>query len=289
MNVLWFKILTYFNLVKILLRISILISCSILLIPTEINAAGEYRAIGTRMMAPGLGGVSIISPYSSSSNQAGMGFSTKSSVSAFYANTGIAEGVNNIMAVGQFHLKKGGTIGLNASYFGYDLFNDKKIGIGYGLKLAEFVSIGAQIDILNNKVSGYESNTAVTFEIGTLFKINNKFQIGAHIYNPARVRYGKNTEERVPTVFRLGATYTTKEKFWVTGELEQDLDNNLAFRAGIDYKVNPYLIIRSGVLTYPLSGTLGVGINYKSLQFDILGSYQKITGISPQLGISYEF
>lgn len=280
---------TYFNLVKTLLRISILISCSILLIHTEINAAGEYRAIGTRMMVPGLGGVSTITPYSSSSNQAAMGFSTHSSASVYYAYSGIAEGVNNFMALGQYHLKKGGTIGFTGSYFGYDLFNDKKIGIGYGLKLADFVSIGAQIDLLNNKVSGYESNTAVTFEIGTLFKINKKIQIGAHIYNPARVRFGKNTEERVPTVFRLGATYTTKEKLWVTAELEQDLDNNLAFRAGIDYKINSILTVRSGMLSYPLSGTLGVGINYKSMQFDIIGAYQKITGISPQLGISYEF
>lgn len=289
MIVLVFNFFSYFNLVKILLRISILISCMILINLTEINAAGEYRAIGTRMMAPGLGGVSTITPYSSSSNQAGMGFATKSSTSVYYAYSGIAEGVNNFMAFGQFHLKKGGTIGFTGSYFGYELFNDKKIGIGYGLKLANFVSIGAQIDLLNNKVSGYESNTAVTFEIGTIFKINNKVQIGAHIYNPARVRYGKNTEERVPTVFRLGATYTTKEKLWVTGELEQDLDNNLAFRAGIDYKINPTFTVRSGMLTYPLSGTLGVGINYKSMQFDIMGAYQKITGISPQLGISYEF
>ncbi|MCO5230558.1 MAG: hypothetical protein M9958_05320 [Chitinophagales bacterium] len=252
-------------------------------------AGGEYRAIGTRMMTPGLGGVSIISPYSTSSNQAAMGFSEHSSVAVYYANTGIGEGVNNFLLMGQYHLPKGGTIGLTGSYFGYNLFSDKKFGISYGLKLADFVAIGAQLDILNNKVSGYGSNTAVTFEIGTLFKINKHIQAGMHIYNPARVRYGKNTEERVPTVFRLGATYTTKEKIWITGEIEQDLNLNLAFRAGIDYLVNQYLIIRGGMLSYPLTGNLGVGLKYKSAHFEILGSYQKVTGISPHIGISYEF
>ncbi|MCO5232981.1 MAG: hypothetical protein LC105_04715 [Chitinophagales bacterium] len=252
-------------------------------------AGGEYRAIGTRMITPGLGGVSIISPYSASSNQAALGFSEHSSVAVYYANTGISEGVNNFLMMGQYHLPKGGTIGFTGSYFGYHLFNDKKIGIGYGLKLADFVSIGAQIDILNNHVSGYGANTAVTFELGTLFKINQHIQAGLHIYNPARVRYGKNTEERVPTVFRLGATYTTKEKIWITSEIEQDLDLNLAFRVGIDYLVNPYLIIRGNMLSYPLSGTLGVGLKYKSAQFEISGAYQKITGVSPHLGISYEF
>lgn len=274
---------------KLLFKIYVIAGCLLVLNPTDTKAAGEYRAIGTRMMTPGLGGVSVITPYAPSSNQAAMGFATESSVSVYYANTGLAEGVNNFMAMGQFHLKKGGTIGFSGSYYGYELFNDKKIGIAYGLKLADFVSIGAQIDVLNNKVSGYGSNTAVTFELGALFKINKNVQLGAHVYNPARVRYGKDTEERVPTVFRLGATYTTKDKVWITGEIEQDLDMNLAFRAGIDYKVNQYFFVRAGMLTYPLSGTLGVGLAYKGLRFEVLGAYQKITGISPHLGISYVF
>lgn len=274
---------------KFLHKIYAATTCMFTLFGMDANAAGEYRAIGTRMMTPGLGGVSVITPYAPSSNQAAMGFAEQSSVSVYYAHTGIAEGVNNFMAMGQFKLKKGGTLGFSGSYYGYELFNDKKIGLAYGLKLAEFVSIGAQIDFLNNKVSGYGSNSAVTFELGTLFKVNKNVQIGAHVYNPARVRYGKDTEERVPTVFRLGATYTTKEKVWITGEIEQDLDMNLAFRAGIDYKANDYLFIRAGMLTYPLSGTVGVGVLYKGLRFEILGAYQKITGISPHLGISYVF
>lgn len=251
--------------------------------------AGEYRYVGTRAITPGLGGVSIISPYAPASNQAAMGFAEKSNVSLYYAHTGLAEGVNNFMAMGQFKIKNGGTLGFSGSYFGYSQFSDRKIGLAYGLKLADFVSIGAQIDFLNNHIPTYGSNSTVTFEIGTLFKVGENIQIGAHIYNPARVKYGKKTDERVPTVFRLGATYTKYDKIWVTGEFEQDLDKNLAFRAGIDYKVNEYFFVRAGMLTYPLSGTLGVGLVYKDVRFELLGAYQKITGIAPHLGLSYAF
>ncbi len=252
-------------------------------------AAGEYRYVGTRLILPGLGGVSVIGEYSPGSNQAAMGFAKQSSVSLYYAHTGIAEGVNNFMALGQFKMKKGGTIGFSGSYFGYSLFSDRKIGVAYGLKLAEFVSIGAQIDFLNNRIPGYGSNSTVTFEFGTLFKINEDIQLGAHVYNPPRVKYGKDTEERVPTVFRLGVTYTKYDRIWVTGEFEQDLDMNLAFRAGIDYKINDYFFVRAGMLTYPLTGTLGVGLAYKSLRLELSGAYQKITGIAPHLGMSYVF
>ena len=256
---------------------------------SHVHAAGEYRAIGTRMMTPGLGGVSVITPYAPSSNQAAMGFAENSSISIYYANTGIAEGVNNFLAMGQFKLKKGGTIGFSGSYYGYSKFSDRKIGLAYGLKLADFVSIGAQLDFLNDKTMGYGSNTTATFELGALFKVNNKIQLGVHVYNPPRVRYGKDSEERVPTVFRLGATYTTKDKVWITGELEQDLDKNLAFRAGVDYQMNQYFVVRAGMLTYPLSGSLGVGLAYQGFRFEILGAYQKVTGISPHLGLTYVF
>ncbi|HZH67840.1 MAG TPA: hypothetical protein VFD65_01460 [Chitinophagales bacterium] len=263
--------------------------CCILLSNLNSFAGGEYRYVGTRSIAPGLGGVSTITPYAPSSNQAAMGFAEHSSISLYYAHTGLTEGVNSFMAMAQFKMKKGGSIGFSGAYFGYSLFSDRKIGIAYGLQLADFVSIGAQIDLLNNHIAGYSSNSAVTFEIGTLFKIGDHIQLGAHVYNPPRVKYGKDTDERVPTVFRLGVTYTKYDKIWITGEVEQDLDLNLAFRTGIDYKINEYFFIRAGVLTYPLSGTLGVGIPYKSLRFELSGSYQKINGVAPHLGISYVF
>ncbi|MCO5249161.1 MAG: hypothetical protein M9887_09470 [Chitinophagales bacterium] len=267
----------------------LVLGCIFLLSITNIRAAGEYRPVGSRAMVPGLGGVSSISLYAPISNQAAMGFASSSSVSAFYSYTGIAEGVNNFSAMGQLKLKKSGTLGFSTSYFGYELFNDKKFGLGYGLKLADFVSIGAQLDFFHSKISGYGSNSAVTFELGTLFKINKHIQLGVHVYNPARVKYGRETDERIPTVFRLGGTYTTSEKVWVNAEIEQDLDMNLAFRAGVDYRINDYFIVRGGMLTYPLSGSLGAGVSVKGLHIEVLGSYQKVTGISPQLGLSYVF
>jgi len=284
-----FIFLIYFNVVKILTKINWLLYILFWSYSSQVYASGEYRAVGTRIIVPGLGGVSVVSPYNPSGNQAGMAFTESSSLSLYYANTGIAEGVNNFMAMGMYKLKKGGTLGFTGSYFGYELFNDKKFGVGYALKLADFVSIGAQIDVLNNKIAGYASSTSVTFELGTLFKVSKHVDIGAHVYNPVRAKYGKETDERIPTVFRLGATYHTNDKVWITGELEKDLDVNLAFRAGIDYKVNEYVFLRAGFLTLPVSGSLGAGIVFKGLRIELLGAYQKVTGFSPHLGLSYVF
>jgi long-subunit fatty acid transport protein len=255
----------------------------------QAHAAGEFRAIGSRFMVPGLGGVSTIGIYNPVSNQAGMAFQKDAAVSLYYANTSIAAGVNNFQAMGMMPLKKGGALGLSLSYFGYNLFNDKKAGLSYALKLAEFVSIGAQLDVLNTSIAGYGTRTSATFQLGTIFKVTDHINLGAHVYNPLRIKFNSETEERIPTVFRIGATYHRNEKFWITAELEQDLDLPLAFRAGIDYKVNEILFIRAGILSLPLAGTAGAGLVFGSFRMELTGAWQPITGFSPHIGMSYVF
>lgn len=261
----------------------------LLLSNAEILASGEFRALGSRMMVPGLGGVSTISPYNPTGNQAGMAFQTEGSVSLYYANTGIAEGVNNFIGMGLIPLKKNGALGFSASYFGYNLFNDKKFGVSYALKLADFVSLGVQVDVLNTRIAGYGSRTTATFEMGTLFKVSKNIRLGAHVYNPLRVKLNTDTGERIPTVFRMGATYHNDDKFQVTAELEKDLDMKLAFRAGIDYKVHEMVFLRAGVLSLPLSGSVGAGLLLKGFRLEMLGAWQPITGFAPHVGMSYVF
>jgi hypothetical protein len=253
------------------------------------RASGEFRAVGTRFMVPGLGGVSTIGIFNPVSNQAGMAFQEDAAVSLYYANTSIAAGVNNFQAMGMMPMKKGGALGISLSYFGYNLFNDKKVGLSYALKLADFVSIGAQLDIINTSIAGYGSRTSATFQLGTLFKVTDNINLGAHVYNPLRIKLNSETGERIPTVFRVGATYHRNDKFWITAELEQDLDFPLAFRAGIDYKVNDFLFLRAGVLSLPLAGTAGAGLVFGGFRMEITGAWQPVTGFSPHIGMSYVF
>lgn len=283
------NILPFFSAVNRYRFITIYSLLLLLLCQLKAHGAGEFRTAGSRMMVPGLGGVSVISPFNPIGNQAGMAFQQDASVSLYYANTGIAEGVNNFSAVGMLPFKKNGALGFSMSYFGYNLFNDKKFGLSYALKLADFVSIGAQLDILNTKIAGYGTRTTATFELGTLFKITENINLGAHVYNPLRVKLNTDTDERIPTVFRLGATYYKGDKFQVTAELEKDLDVDLAFRAGFDYKVSDMVFVRAGFLSLPLSGSAGAGLVLKSFRLEVLGAWQAITGFAPHVGMSYAF
>jgi hypothetical protein len=261
----------------------------LLLCHVKVEGASEFRTAGSRMMVPGLGSVSVISPFNPIGNQAGMAFQQDASVSLYYANTGIAEGVNNFSGMGMLRFKKNGTLGFSVSYFGYNLFNDKKFGLSYALKLADFVSIGAQVDVLNTKIAGYGARTSATFELGTLFKVTETINLGAHVYNPLRVKLNNDTEERIPTVFRLGGTYHRGDQFQVTAELEKDMDVDLAFRAGFDYKVSEIIFVRAGFLSLPLSGSAGAGLILKSFRLEVLGAWQAVTGFAPHVGMSYAF
>lgn len=253
------------------------------------SASQEYRATGTRLAPIGITGVSTITPYSGLSNQAATAFLSKPSIGLYYANTGIAEGVNSIQGSGIYTLKKNGTLGVNFSYYGYELYNDKKAGVFYALKLADFMSMSLQMNVLNLQIAGYGSRTTATVEIGTFFKVTKNIQMGAHVYNPLRMKVGEGSDERYPTVIRLGATYHTKDKVWVSAEVEKDLDQQLNFKTGIDYAVNEYLVLRGSVQTLPVSGAMGACVKLKGLQLEVIGAYQRAGGFSPHLGMTYVF
>lgn len=265
----------------------LLLFCNILSISA--SASGEYRSTGTRLAPIGITGVSMMTPYSGLSNQSSTAFLKSSSVGLYYANTGIAEGVNSIQGSGMYKFKKNGMLGVNFSYYGYELYNDKKAGVFYALKLAEFMSMSLQMNVLNLQIAGYGSRTTATVELGTFFKVTKNIQMGAHVYNPLRMKVGEGSDERYPTVVRLGATYHTKDKVWVSAEVEKDLDQQLNFKTGVDYAVNEYLILRGSVQTLPVSGSIGAGLKLKGLQLEVIGAYQQAGGFSPHLGMTYVF
>ena len=256
---------------------------------SDLFASFEFRTAGTQLMPLGISGVSISNQYSGLSNQAATAFQTKPSVGMYYALTGIAEGVNSIQGSGLYPLKKNGTLGINFNYFGFNLYNEKKAGISYALKLADFLSLGVQMDVLNMQIAGYGSRTTATFEMGTFVKVNKNIDIGAHVYNPLRMRVSDFTDERYPTVIRLGATYHTKDQLWVSAQVEKDLDQQLNFKTGVDYAPNEFLILRGSFQTLPVSGSFGAGVKFKGVQMEVIGAYQKVTGFSPHLGLSYVF
>jgi len=181
-----------------------------------------------------------------------------------------------------------GTFGLSISYFGFEDFNQSKIGLTYARKLMEKFSIGIQFDMLSTQISEYGNKNLFTFEIGVQSELIENLLLGFHLYNPVKLELIE--DEFLPTILRAGATYTASKKLMLHTELEKDFDFPFVFKAGIEYELVNDFWLRLGVHTNPTALSFGIGYQMKNgLRFDLASNYHQELGFTPSIGVGFDF
>ena len=220
-------------------------------------------------------------------NQAGLGYLEHLSFTAYGERRFLpADGLNSFLFGAAYPHKSIGTIGLSVHYFGYDRYNEQKIGLAYARKLFKRMSIGAQFNYIATRIGGgYGTAHSFTFEIGILAKVTKHFHLAAHAFSPARIELRNG--DALPSIFKLGAAYLPSDKVRLTAEIEKDLENPFNGRFGVEYNPISILYIRAGVSTSPLMASFGLGIHMKGLKIDVATSYHTVLGFTPSLSLTY--
>ena len=259
----------------------------ILYFPFHLFASNDPMTGGARSLSLGSCSVTLADPYSILSNQAAMAFEKEISF-ALYAENRFLQKELGYYSGGLTLPTKSGTFGLAINYSGFDLYNEKKIGLGYGRLFSKNISGSLQMDYLSTSISEYGSASALTFELGLLVKINKQLSTAAHLYNPVAVKSGFD-DEKIPTLFRLALSYEPSDKIFMITEIAKDIDFPARFKAGIEYRIINELHLRGGIATNPSQYSLGVGINVQHLKIDLASSYHQILGFTPAFSLSYVF
>ena len=252
-------------------------------------AGNDNQYIGSRSNALGNASVTLNDVWSTTHNQAGLAFMKNISVGVYYENRFNINALS--LKAGAFVLPvKPGCFGLSFSNFGYSLYSENKIGLAFAKAFGENISAGVQIDYLTCKIGeNYGSKNSVVGEIGLQFKLIKNLTIGTHIYNITRAKFADYTNEKIPTIMRLGLDYKFSEKVFIATEIEKDIDQNAVFKTGLEYHVVEALYIRAGISTNPTLSCFGFGIKLKNFKLDISSTYHSVLGFSPQMGLSYDF
>ena len=151
------------------------------------------------------------------------------------------------------------------------------------------MTAGIQIDYFQTSITGvYGRAHQVTFEAGLLLQISENCRAAAHVFNPVRQGVGQD-EEKIPTLFRLGAGYLISESLLLCIEAEKDLERPLTPKAAMEYELVPLLFLRTGVSLNPLQHSFGVGYTWKDLQVDAAFSFHPLLGSVPNFSLTYAF
>lgn len=243
---------------------------------------------GPRSAGMGYASVVLADVNAAFYNAAGLADLKELSVSAFSENRFLMKELATHAFVLGVPIKDKGVFALNASYFGYNLFNRKKIGLAYARRLAKNISAGVQADYFSTSIAdGYGTVSVFTFDLGMKMQVTEKLIAATKIFNPIRANIADYNDEKIPAIITLGLGYKFNDKVIVTAESEKNLDADFTFRAGIEYHVTKPFYLRAGINSNPSLPSFGFGFRSGKFSFDLSSSYHQVLGYSPVAGITY--
>ena len=262
----------------------------LLLLILAISASRLYSVQETRFnagksAAMANASVTMFDIWSIYTNQAGLGYLENMSVGAYHQSGFIKE--QNLQGIAFALPTKTGTIGASYSYFGFSQYNEMQVGLAFGRSFSKYFAVGIQLNYLHTQISGdYGNADAVNFEIGIMSQPIDKLFLGAHVYNPSHSKMG---EEKIPTLFKLGASYLFSDKVLFGIETETDMDHEAIFKAGLNYQLIDFVSLQAGIATNPSTYTFGIGFHLKSFDAHVGFLKHQTLGFTPSFTLSYGF
>lgn len=182
---------------------------------------------------------------------------------------------------------RAGVFGINLHYFGFEAYNEQRMGLLYARQVFENTYLGVGLDFLNTRIPDFGSQFHVTGDAGLQIQLAEPLWIGAHLFNPFRIQ--RDNGEYYPTLLRIGFSYLASDKLALSGEAEKDIDFPLRWKGGVEYQYIEALALRAGFSTQPVQATFGTGLAWKSgLRLDFAFQWHQILGITPAFSAIYQ-
>ncbi|MFN6038808.1 MAG: hypothetical protein ACK452_10115 [Bacteroidota bacterium] len=251
----------------------------------------QNNVVGARATA--LGGVSstFSDVWSAHNNQAGLADLHQIEAGAYYENRFLVKELNYSAFVAAIPLKKNGGFGLSYTNFGFSVFRQTKVGLGYGMRFSENFSAGVQLDYfqarINDATNNYGNKGIFTGELGFLAKLTKQVSVSGHLYNIARAKIASYNNEIIPVVLKFGLHYKVSERVSLLTEAEKGSYTPMNIKGGVEYNPAKDFYLRAGANSNPMQMSFGAGVKYQELNFDLSSSWHSILGFSPQIGLSY--
>ena len=268
----------------------VLLLAGIFIFTDQLLAGGEVYPIGSRQAGMGRTSVALTDLWSIQNNQAGIALLDKISAGIYYESRFL----NNKLSTKDLAVvvpTKIGVLGASFNYFGYELYNEMKIGLVYARSFSPYFRIGLQLDYLITSLGdNYGSTGNVTFELGIQSDVAKNLTLGAWVYNPVMVKLAEYDNEKIPAIFRLGMSWQILKGFIANVDVEKNTSiSPILVRGGLEYGFNDKFFLRAGFSTQQEIFSMGFGLKIRFLVFDISAVMHQTLGFSLQSSLAFRF
>lgn len=179
-----------------------------------------------------------------------------------------------------------GVVAFEAQRFGGVLYNETRVGAGYGYRFGQ-ISLGGRVDVLQVSIEGLGSRRVALGTLGGQIEIvPRRLSFGASLYNLSQTRLASYQNERVPTVLRAGLAYRPGAQVLLLVETEKDVERAATVKAGLEYRPVPVLAVRLGLASLTEQASAGLGLLAGQFQIDYAAAFQQALGFSQHLSVT---
>lgn len=189
------------------------------------------------------------------------------------------------MAVSITYPTKIGVFGAGAHRYGFDLFNENRLRIGYKNSFKGF-HFGAIFNYSHvAQGGGYGSAGAIGVDVGVAAPILSDLWIGAKATNINQPEYGSLNDEKLPRELSVGLSYRLSDIALFTTDVVKDIQFPISYRGGVEVQIIGELVGRAGVTTAPQTFSAGFGYSgsFWSANVAVQRHENSVLGYSPAI------
>ncbi len=262
---------------------------NIFVINISMFAIDGNKPVGGKSEAMANSSITIADIWSIYHNQAGLANLKNMTVGAYFGNKYFVKELS-LKSIAFVLPTKTGVFGVNYTHFGYSLYSENKIALAYARKLGKYISMGIQLDYLYTKLpEDYGKKGTALAEVGIRSEPIKNLVIAAHVFNIWQAKIADYDNERIPTIFKIGMSYTFSDKVLVSIQTDKNIYDKPIFKAGVEINMHNKLFLRTGISSNPYFNTFGIGYNLKNFQFDLSFEKHQTLGYSSSMSITYKF
>lgn len=221
-------------------------------------------------------------------NPSGLGQIKFREVSVFYNPSVLGLSEISTAALSYAEPLKIGTLGLGIKTYGFDLYRETNVIFSYGNNFSNRIFYGINFNFYNLKIQNYNSASTCGADLGVIVYTTNFLKWGFAAKNFTGALIG-STKQKIAQTYKTGFTVQPRSDFYLTLEIEKDVRYPLSFKSGLEYTINDFIDLRTGIGTQPTSFSGGIGINYNLLQIDFAISNYRDLGMTNQGSVTINF
>jgi hypothetical protein len=226
--------------------------------------------------------------FSLFNNPAGLSQISWREIGVYYspAPFGLSELANGYVA---YHEPSSiGSFALGGMSYGFDLYRETKIILGYSYNYQNRFFAGASINYQTISIKNYGNDAAIFINIGGLAYVTNYLRWGFSVHNLNRATYGED-DDQIPLIFNTGLSYDFVNELTLNFAIEKDIRYKTSVQFGINYDIIENLSLRSGFSNEPSKYSVGIGINYSIFSLDYAMFTHTDLGLTHQAGVIISF